>query len=219
MLKIITIPVTLYEQNARILIDDTSKEAVIVDPGGDVPDILGQLPNDVTLKAIWITHSHIDHVSGVGALLNEFDQGSIDVVAHAEDKINRDNLPLQSQMMQFPYSGDFNTTTDVVHGDEIYCGQYQFKVLHTPGHAIGHVSFFCENRSNKYEAPLCIAGDALFRGSIGRTDLPGGNHQQLLDSIQSQLFSLPTETVIFSGHGLNTTVGEEINHNPFFLDT
>ena len=141
MLKIITIPVTLYEQNARILIDDTSKEAVIVDPGGDVPDILGQLPNDVTLKAIWITHSHIDHVSGVGALLNEFDQGSIDVVAHAEDKINRDNFSLQSQMMQFPYSGDFNTTADVVHGDEIYCGQYQFKVLHTPGHAIGHIFF------------------------------------------------------------------------------
>ncbi|RAP24846.1 MBL fold metallo-hydrolase [Candidatus Marinamargulisbacteria bacterium SCGC AG-343-K17] len=216
MLKIITIPVTLYEQNARILIDDSSKEAVIVDPGGDVPNILAQLPNDVTLKAIWITHSHIDHVSGVGALLNEFDQGSIDVVAHAEDKINRENLPLQSQMMQFPYSGEFDTTQDCGHEDVLSLGQYNFKVLHTPGHAIGHVSFYCDNMTNEFNVPICIAGDALFRGSIGRTDLPGGNHQQLLDSIQTQLFVLPENTLVFSGHGPNTTIGEEKESNPFF---
>ena len=87
MLKIITIPVTPYQQNARILIDSISKKAVIVDPGGDVPQILAALPQDVTLTAIWITHSHIDHVSGVAALLAEFDSGQLDVIAHLMIKL------------------------------------------------------------------------------------------------------------------------------------
>ena len=216
MLKIITIPVTPYQQNARLLIDSTSKTAVIVDPGGDVPQILAALPQDVKLTAIWITHSHIDHVSGVAALLAEFESGQLDIIAHPDDKINREHLPMQSQMMQFPYSGEFDTTQDCGHEDMLSLGQYNFKVLHTPGHAIGHVSFFCEDDNNQYHAPLCIAGDALFNGSIGRTDLPGGNHQQLLDSIQTHLFTLPGSTVVCSGHGPNTTIENEKNTNPFF---
>ena len=216
MLNIITIPVTLYEQNARLLIDESSKQAVVVDPGGDVPKIMAKLPDDVTLMAIWITHSHIDHVSGVNTLLDCFDKGMVDVVAHPEDKINRDHLPMQSQMMQFPYSGEFSVTQACHAGDVLSVGQYQFKVLHTPGHAIGHVSYYCEQTDNSYHAPVCIAGDALFKGSIGRTDLPGGNHQELLSSIQRELFVLPDDTVVCSGHGPITSVGEEKQSNPFF---
>lgn len=216
MLVVKTIPVTLYEQNARLLIDESSKQAVLVDPGGDVPKIMAKLPEDVTLTAIWITHSHIDHVSGVGDVIELVSLPSIEVIAHPEDKINQDNLPLQSQMLQFPYSGEFSVTQPCVAGDVVSVGQYRFKVLHTPGHAIGHVSYYCENRDNQYNAPLCIAGDALFKGSIGRTDLPGGNHQQLLASIRDELFVLPPETVICSGHGPNTTIDYEMKHNPFF---
>ena len=113
-----------------------------MDPGGDVPQILAALPQDVKLTAIWITHSHIDHVSGVAALLAEFESGQLDIIAHPDDKINREHLPMQSQMMQFPYSGEFDTTQDCGHEDMLSLGQYNFKVLHTPGHAIGHVSFF-----------------------------------------------------------------------------
>ena len=216
MLTVVTIPVTSYEQNARLLIDNDNHVAVVVDPGGDVSTILAKLPKGVAIQAVWITHSHIDHVSGVNALLKQLNDDSIEVIAHADDKINRDHLPMQAEMMQFPYSGEFSTTKDCVAGNLLTLGNYLFKVLHTPGHAIGHVSYYCESIHPQHKMPICIAGDALFRGSIGRTDLPGGNHQQLLDSIQTQLFTLPRETAVLSGHGPNTTIGEEMISNPFF---
>lgn len=219
MLNVITVPVTLYDQNARILIDDLSKMAVIVDPGGDIQTLLSHIPEGITLIAIWITHSHIDHVSGVNELLSYFEQDSVDVVAHPEDKINQDHLPMQSQMMQFPYSGDFFVTQHVIHGDVLNIGAYSFTVLHTPGHAIGHVSYFCANVENDFSSPICVAGDALFRESIGRTDLPGGNHEELLTSIQTHLFSLPSNTVVLSGHGPNTTIAYEMQYNPFFQNS
>ena len=130
MLVVKTIPVTLYEQNARLLIDESSKQAVLVDPGGDVPQIMAKLPEDVTLTAIWITHSQIDHVSGVGDVIKHVSMSSIEVIAHPDDKINRDNLPMQSQMLQFPYSGEFSVTQECVAGDVLSVGQYQFKVRH-----------------------------------------------------------------------------------------
>ena len=216
MLVIKTIPVTMYEQNARILIDNAQKEAVIVDPGGDITNILAELPSDIRLKQIWITHSHIDHVSGVAELLKRFDSNEINIIAHSEDDFNRENLALQAQMMQFPYSGGFQTTQSCNEGDVLTVGNYNFKVLYTPGHAVGHVSFYCDNDQNNYNASVLIAGDALFKGSIGRTDLPGGNHQQLLNSIQEKLFVLPGNTVVCSGHGPNTTIEFEIKTNPFF---
>ena len=216
MLVIKTIPVTMYEQNARILIDNAQKEAVIVDPGGDIANILNELPTDVRLKQIWITHSHIDHVSGVGELLKSFGEDSIDVIAHPEDDFNRENLAIQAQMMQFPYSGGFSITQPCNDGDVLTVGDYNFKVLYTPGHAVGHVSFFCDNNHNNFNTSVLIAGDALFKGSIGRTDLPGGNHQQLLNSIQEKLFVLPANTIVCPGHGPNTAIEFEIKTNPFF---
>ena len=219
MLKIHTIVVTPYQQNARILIDDETNDCVIVDPGGDIPLILQQLPVDTQVKAIWVTHSHIDHVSGVALLLSELAKNNCnpDVIAHSDDSINREHLPIQSQMMQFPYSGDFEVTHTVSDSDIISIGRYNFRVLHTPGHAIGHIGFYCDQLTNQFEAPVLIAGDALFKGSIGRTDLPGGNHQQLLDSIQSKLLVLPDETVVCSGHGSNTLIGDERGSNPFLI--
>jgi len=216
MLVIKTIPVTMYEQNTRILIDEGCKEAVVVDPGGDIQAILNELPSDVLLKQIWITHSHIDHVSGVSELLNSFDADSIDVIAHPEDDFNRENLAIQAQMMQFPYSGGFNTTQSCNEGDSLMVGDYSFKVLNTPGHAVGHVSFYCDNKQNTFNETILIAGDALFKGSIGRTDLPGGNHQQLLSSIKEKLFTLPDSTIVCPGHGPNTIIGFEKKTNPFF---
>ena len=220
MVQVKTVVVTPYQQNARILIDEQKNCAVIIDPGGDVSLILDELPEHCNVESIWITHSHIDHVSGVALLLLELKtrQSVVpDVMAHPDDQINRENLPMQSQMLGFPYSGDFNITQLIQHGDIIFCGNYEFHVLHTPGHAIGHVSFYFENVLDSIEPGILIAGDALFKGSIGRTDLPGGNHQQLIQSIQTQIMTLPDQVVVYSGHGENTTIGEERNHNPFLL--
>jgi len=215
MLNVITIPVTPYQQNCRILVDDCANDAVCVDPGGDIPSILAALPAKALLSAIWITHSHIDHVSGVNALIGACDS-PLHVVAHADDEINRQFLPQQANMMQFEYSGAFNVSQTVNHHDVVSVGEHEFQVLHTPGHAIGHVSLFLANTDNLYNAPMLLAGDALFQGSIGRTDLPGGNHQQLIASIQNELFCLPEQTVVCPGHGPSTTIGHEKKTNPFF---
>jgi hydroxyacylglutathione hydrolase len=220
MLDVITVCVTPFQQNARILHCKDTNSIVIVDPGGDIPDIVNAIPKGVVIEAIWITHSHIDHVSGVAELLSYIEshypnQQPPNVIAHPDDSINRDALPMQSQMMQFPYSGDFNVTDTVKHHDTVKVGEYAFQVLHTPGHAIGHISLFCNTTNNTFQQPLLIAGDALFYQSIGRTDLPGGNHEQLLNSIRDHLFTLPSETVVCSGHGPNTTIEYEVLHNPF----
>ena len=218
MLQIKTIVVTPFQQNARILIDDVLNRCVIVDPGGDIPLILAELPDDCVIDALWITHSHIDHVSGVALLLTELSkrpESSPRVISHVDDAFNRAHLSVQSQMMGFPYSGDFSITDVVGQGDGVECGGHVFRVLYTPGHAVGHVSFFMEDVDNQFHVPVLIAGDALFQGSIGRTDLPGGNHQQLLDSINNQLLPLPNDTVVLSGHGPNTTIQIEAVSNPF----
>ena len=218
MLQIKPIVVTPFQQNARVLMDDVLNRCVIVDPGGDIPLILAELPDDCVVDAIWVTHSHIDHVSGVALLLSELSNRQAlapRVVSHGEDAFNRENLSVQSQMMGFPYSGDFSITDVVGQGDDVACGGHVFRVLHTPGHAVGHVSFYMDDVDNQFHVPVLIAGDALFKGSIGRTDLPGGNHQQLLDSIRNELLPLPHDTVVLSGHGPNTTIGVEAASNPF----
>ena len=162
------------------------------------------------------SHTHIDHVSGVRSLLDRFSSCSIQVVAHLDDQFNRENLAAQSQMLQFPYSGDFDVSLTCSHGDNVFVGDYSFNVLHTPGHALGHVAFFMAESTNSFNSPVLISGDTLFKGSIGRTDLPGGNHDQLIASIQDHIFTLPEDTVVCSGHGPNTTIGNEKQFNPFF---
>ena len=216
MIQILTIPVTSYQQNCRIVVDDETNEAVCIDPGGDILSVLAVLPPSVALSAIWITHSHIDHVSGVAELLSST-ESPLSVMAHADDVVNRRFLSQQSAMMRFPYSGEFEVTHHVSHYDSLTVGNHSFQVLHTPGHAIGHVSYFMEDATNIYQRPILIAGDALFKGSIGRTDLPGGNHDLLIKSIKDHLFVLPDETIVCSGHGPNTTIGHEKKTNPFFL--
>ena len=217
MLTITTVPVTAFMQNARLLIDDVSKNGVIVDPGGDIPMIVKVIPKEVTIDAIWITHSHIDHVSGVSDLVLHLKKlhKAPEIIAHADDEPNRASLPMQSQLMNFPFSGLFEPTRLVSHNDSLTIGEHQFKVLHTPGHALGHVSFYMDSSDNEFNSPMVIAGDTLFKQSIGRTDLPGGNYNQLIESIQNYLFTLPNNTVVCNGHGPSTTISDEKQFNPF----
>jgi hydroxyacylglutathione hydrolase len=203
------IPVTPFQQNCTILFDQDTKEGVIVDPGGDVDRLLAAIEqNDFKLQAIWLTHGHIDHAGGVAELSEAL--GLRVIGPHKDDLPLLQGLEQQAQMFNVPMQVR-NVTPDqwLDEGDTVSFGSHVFEVFHTPGHAPGHVIYF--NRAQGF----AHLGDVLFSGSIGRTDLPGGNHQQLLDSIRDKVFPLGDETGFICGHGPGGKIGEERRTNPF----
>ncbi|PYE87361.1 MBL fold metallo-hydrolase [Phyllobacterium leguminum] len=210
-LKALVIPVTAFEQNCTILFDDESKRGVVVDPGGDVDRILEALQaNGVTPEAIWLTHGHIDHAGGALDLKEALD---IEIIGpHEADKFLLDNLEMIA--LRYGISGGVrNMTPDrwLEEGDKLSFGNHVFEVLHCPGHAPGHVVYF--NR----DANFAHVGDVLFNGSIGRTDLPGGDHAALIRSIKEKLLPLGDEIGFICGHGPGGRFGEERRTNPFLV--
>lgn len=212
MLKTIALTVTSFQQHARILVVDGYAGAVVVDPGGEADRIASVLEErDLALEAVWLTHSHLDHCGGVAALIGS---SPVPLYGHRVEKEFRSNLQQIAAMYGVVDEGlkDCPEPSNYLSGGErVEFAGYSFEVLFTPGHAPGHLCFYCER------ANLLLAGDSLFAGSIGRTDLPGGNHQQLLDSIRTQLLVLPDDTRVLPGHGPDTTVGMERLSNPFLL--
>ncbi|MSR89082.1 MAG: MBL fold metallo-hydrolase [Candidatus Margulisbacteria bacterium] len=208
--------VSHWEQNARVLIDPIMKHAVIVDPGaaGDVLLNLAE-PSVNQVTDIFITHCHIDHAGGVKALLELFDHKGLPrprVAYHTEGQFLGDRIDMQSISMGLP-SGQYQNVPkvdlDLKGLTSFSVGSVTGKLLYTPGHAPGHVALYFESVQS------VIAGDALFRGSIGRTDLPGGDYELLIRSIKNELLTLPDETKVLSGHGPDTTIGNERRRNPF----
>jgi hydroxyacylglutathione hydrolase len=208
MLQADIIPVTPFQQNCTILFDPDTKEGVLVDPGGDVDVILQTVrENGTTLKEIWLTHGHIDHAGGAKEVKEAL---GLDIVGPHED-----DLPLlqviEDRGRAFNIEGVQNVTPDrfLQDGDKVSFGAHEFEVYHTPGHSPGHVIYF--NREQNF----AHVGDVLFHGSIGRTDLPGGNHQQLLDSIRDKVLPLGDAVGFICGHGPGGQIGEERRNNPF----
>ncbi|CCM76639.1 MBL fold metallo-hydrolase [Rhizobium mesoamericanum] len=209
MLQAGIIPVTPFQQNCTILFDAETKEGVVVDPGGDVPTILEAIKsNGFNIKEIWLTHGHLDHAGGAKELKEAL---GVDVVGPNEDDLPLlQRIEVQSQKYGLP-PGMQNVVPDrwLKDGDKVSFGNHEFEVYHTPGHAPGHVIYF--NRPQNF----AHLGDVLFSGSIGRTDLPGGNHQQLLESIRDKVLPLGDDVGFICGHGPGGRIGDERRTNPF----
>jgi hydroxyacylglutathione hydrolase len=206
--KALIIPVTPFQQNCTLLWCEASKRAVVIDPGGDLADIeRGIAEAGVRVEKIWLTHGHVDHVGGAAdlkALLNVPIEGP-----HRDDLFLLQHV--EESARSFGLSGFSNVTPDrwLEEGDKVEIGELTFDVWHCPGHSPGSVVFF-----NSLER-LAIVGDVLFAGSIGRTDLPGGDHEQLLRSITDKVLPFGEDVVVISGHGPATTIGQEKASNPF----
>lgn len=203
------VPVTAFQQNCTILFDSDTKRGVVVDPGGDVAAITDVLDkNGIGIEAIWLTHGHIDHAGGAMDLKEAL---GVEIVGpHKDDLKLLQGLEDQARMFGVE-DAVRNVTPDrwLEEGETVSFGDHVFEVYHCPGHAPGHVIFFNRN------AGFAHLGDVLFRGSIGRTDLPGGNHQQLLDSIRDKVLPLGDEVGFICGHGPGGRIGEERLTNPF----
>lgn len=204
-------PVTPFQQNCSIVWCDQTLDAAVIDPGGELPRLLAAVAQrGLALKAIWLTHAHIDHAGGTGQLARE--QGLPIVGPHPGDQFWIDGLAQQSRMFGFPPAETFTPDRWLDDGDTVQIGHETLTVRHCPGHTPGHVVF------HSAAAQRAFVGDVLFAGSIGRTDFPGGNHQQLLDAIRTRLWPMGDDTVFIPGHGPEGTLGRERRTNPYVAE-
>ena len=203
------VPVTPFQQNCTILFDEETKQGVVVDPGGDVEVIVRAIEeNGFTIDAIWLTHGHLDHAGGAMDLKERL---GVEIVGpHEYDNPLLGNLEGQAQRFGMP-GAVRNCTPDrfLTEGETVSFGDHVFEILHCPGHAPGHVVYF--NR----DARFAHVGDVLFNGSVGRTDLPGGDHAALIRSIKEKLLPLGDDIGFICGHGPGSRFGDERRSNPF----
>lgn len=202
------IPVTPFMQNCTLLWCEQTNQAAVVDPGGDIELILDAVQQQgITLTKILLTHAHIDHV---GATAQLAEQLNVPIEGpHKADEFWLSGLPDQSRMFGFPPVKSFTPTRWLADNDTVTIGNQTLTVLHCPGHTPGHVVFYHE------PSGLAQVGDVLFKGSIGRTDFPQGDHHALLTSIHDKLMPLGDDVTFIPGHGPISTLGEEKRSNPF----
>jgi len=210
MLELLTRVLGPVQTNTYILADDERGEAVVIDPAWDGEVILNEVQQrGWRIVSIWLTHAHFDHFGGAAALAD----GSTPVPPVALHPEDHPLWRLEGGAGLFGMHIDPGPepSVDLAHGMVLHLGNHNFEVRHAPGHTPGHVIVYCA------EERMAFCGDVIFKGSIGRTDLPGGNHAILIDSIRRQILSLPDDTKLFSGHGIVTTVGLERATNPFLV--
>ena len=211
MLQIKSFAFNPFSENTYIVFNDT-KNAFIIDPGNFSDPETAMLEKfihdqDLKVRNILLTHAHIDHVLG---LQKAYDLYNVPVLLHELEKEMLDRNPMDANRFGFffkPFEGEMEFISE---NEILKLDNDEFKILHVPGHSPGHIAL--HNETQKF----IISGDVLFEGSIGRTDLYKGNHEQLIESIKTKLFVLDEETKVYNGHGNPTTVGFEKNHNPFF---
>ncbi len=207
-LSVRIIPVTPFQQNCSLIVDEDSKIAAVVDPGGDVPRILEAVKAaGVKVEKIIITHGHIDHAGGAAELAETL--GVKVEGPHMRDKHYLDDLPTRGEAFGMKGSRVLMPDRWLVEGDEVTVGGLTFSVIEAPGHSPGSVVLF--NAENKF----ALMGDVLFQNSVGRTDLPGGSHETLIKSIKEKILPLGDDVVFLPGHGAASRIGDERLTNPY----
>ena len=199
--------VGMLQCNCSIFGDETTGEAIVIDPGDDITSIVEILDrHKFKIKSIVITHAHIDHIGGAAKLKA---LTGAPVHMNARDQGLYDNLEMQAGWLGMETPERTTIDTEARDGDKLKLGETDFHIMHTPGHTQGSISIWIPAENT------LVAGDTLFRDSIGRTDLPGGDGKQILRSIQQKLLKLPEDAEVIPGHGQNTTIGREKKRNPF----
>jgi hydroxyacylglutathione hydrolase len=203
---IIQIPNGVFAENTYVIVDEQARECAIVDPGEEAGLILHKVEQTGARPVgIWLTHAHVDHVLGVPAVAK---QSGVPIWLHPADRPLYDAVPDQAAWFGLMAPDRLPAPDkDMIHGEHLVVGGLRFEVRHAPGHSPGSVCLIGPG--------VALTGDVLFAGSIGRTDLPGGDFETLIASIERELLTLPDDTILYSGHGPETTVGRERRSNPF----
>ena len=212
MLRYQIIPVTPFQQNCTVFWNEDTKKGGVVDPGGDLA-LLNKFidENGIEIEKILVTHGHLDHAGSVAEMAQE---RSVPIIGpHKEDKFWIDGMPDAAAQYGFPAALAFEPDQWLEHGDPVEVAGVSFDVVHCPGHTPGHVVFVQSGDK------IAMVGDVIFKGSIGRTDFPKGDYQQLISSITDRLFSLDLDITFIPGHGPTSTRGYEKQTNPFVSDT
>ncbi|WP_028115135.1 MBL fold metallo-hydrolase [Ferrimonas senticii] len=210
-MKFQIIPVTPFQQNCSLVWCEASKQAAVIDPGGDLERITAAADSaGVTISQIWLTHGHIDHVGGAERLAQQL--GVSITGPHEADRFWLTALDQQSQKFGFPHMESFEADRYLSDGERLTLGEVEIEVIHTPGHTPGHVVFYHR------DSETAFVGDVLFHGSIGRTDFPMSDHQALINSITQKLWPLGNQVRFIPGHGPGATFGDERRSNPFVAD-
>lgn len=210
-MNFLVVPVTAYSQNCTFVTCDVTGVSAVIDPGGQIPELISLAEErGIRLEKILLTHGHLDHCGGAAQLAEDL---NIPIIGpHKDDQFWIDQLPEQSRRMGFDTSSSFSPQQWLNDGDQVTVGKLVFDVIHCPGHTPGHVVFI--NR----EAGWAQVGDVIFQGSIGRTDFPRSNHEDLIHSIREKLFPLGDEVEFVPGHGPMSSFGQERLTNPFVAD-
>lgn len=203
-MKISGVTVGAFQENTYLVVDEDTNEAVMIDPGAEGGRLIRMIEESgAELRAIWVTHGHVDHIGGIAEVKRRYD---VPIYLHPADRPVYDAQSFFAESYDIPFEVPPPPDFELAEGDSVTVGNLSFKVLHVPGHAPGHVIFHGHD--------IVLGGDLLFAGSIGRTDLPLSNPSHMAESLE-KIRTLPPETVFYPGHGPSTTLAVELRTNPF----